>query len=32
MINFDSAADPTGRFVDVRITSSGPYSLRAILL
>jgi tRNA-2-methylthio-N6-dimethylallyladenosine synthase len=32
VVNFDSAADPTGRFVDVRITSSGPYSLRATLL
>ena len=32
VVNFDSAADPTGRFVDVRVTSSGPYSLRAVLL
>ncbi len=27
VVNFDSAADPTGRFVTVRITGSGPYSL-----
>jgi tRNA-2-methylthio-N6-dimethylallyladenosine synthase len=31
-VNFDSDADPTGRFVEVRITGSGPYSLRASLL
>jgi tRNA-2-methylthio-N6-dimethylallyladenosine synthase len=28
VVNFDSADDPTGRFVTVRITGSGPYSLR----
>ena len=27
VVNFDSATDPTGRFVTVRITGSGPYSL-----
>jgi tRNA-2-methylthio-N6-dimethylallyladenosine synthase len=27
VVNFDSADDPTGRFVTVRITGSGPYSL-----
>lgn len=27
VVNFDSAADPSGRFVSVRITGSGPYSL-----
>jgi tRNA-2-methylthio-N6-dimethylallyladenosine synthase len=32
VVNFDSAADLTGRFVDVRVTGSGPYSLRAALL
>jgi len=29
VVNFDSADDPTGRFVTVRVTGSGPYSLRA---
>ena len=27
VVNFDAAADPAGRFVPVRITGSGPYSL-----
>ena len=27
VVNFDAPADPTGGFVDVRITGSGPYSL-----
>jgi tRNA-2-methylthio-N6-dimethylallyladenosine synthase len=27
VVNFDAGADPSGRFVDVRITGSGPYSL-----
>ncbi|MBP7705638.1 MAG: tRNA (N6-isopentenyl adenosine(37)-C2)-methylthiotransferase MiaB [Candidatus Aminicenantes bacterium] len=27
VVNFDAPADPAGRFVDVRITGSGPYSL-----
>jgi tRNA-2-methylthio-N6-dimethylallyladenosine synthase len=27
VVNFDSAADPTGRFLTVRVTGSGPYSL-----
>ena len=27
VVNFDSASDPTGRFITVRITGSGPYSL-----
>jgi len=27
VVNFDSAFDPSGRFVAVRITGSGPYSL-----
>jgi tRNA-2-methylthio-N6-dimethylallyladenosine synthase len=27
VVNFDSASDPAGRFVTVRITGSGPYSL-----
>jgi tRNA-2-methylthio-N6-dimethylallyladenosine synthase len=27
VVNFDSASDPTGRFLTVRITGSGPYSL-----
>jgi tRNA-2-methylthio-N6-dimethylallyladenosine synthase len=27
VVNFDAPADPTGRFVTVRITGSGPYSL-----
>ncbi|OGD17102.1 MAG: tRNA (N6-isopentenyl adenosine(37)-C2)-methylthiotransferase MiaB, partial [Candidatus Aminicenantes bacterium RBG_16_63_14] len=27
VVNFDSAADPSGRFLTVRITGSGPYSL-----
>jgi tRNA-2-methylthio-N6-dimethylallyladenosine synthase len=27
VVNFDAPADPTGRFLTVRITSSGPYSL-----
>ena len=28
VINFRSPHDPTGRFVEVQITDSGPYSLR----
>jgi tRNA-2-methylthio-N6-dimethylallyladenosine synthase len=32
VVNFDSAANPTGRFVTVRITGSGPYSLHGTLL
>jgi len=28
VVNFDSASDPSGRFLTVRITGSGPYSLR----
>ncbi|MBE0713840.1 MAG: TRAM domain-containing protein, partial [Candidatus Aminicenantes bacterium] len=32
VVNFDSASDPTGRFVTVRITGSGPYSLHGRLL
>jgi len=28
VVNFTAAEDPTGRFVRVRITASGPYSLR----
>jgi len=32
VVNFDSATDPTGRFVTVRITGSGPYSLHGSLL
>jgi tRNA-2-methylthio-N6-dimethylallyladenosine synthase len=27
VVNFDSPADPTGRFLTVRLTGSGPYSL-----
>ncbi len=27
VVNFDAPADPAGRFVDVRVTGSGPYSL-----
>ena len=27
VVNFDSASDPTGRFVTVRVIGSGPYSL-----
>ncbi len=27
VVNFDAGSDPTGRFVQVRITGSGPYSL-----
>jgi tRNA-2-methylthio-N6-dimethylallyladenosine synthase len=27
VVNFDAPADPTGRFVAVRVTGSGPYSL-----
>ena len=27
VVNFDAASDPTGRFVTVRVTGSGPYSL-----
>ena len=27
VVNFDSPADPSGRFLTVRITGSGPYSL-----
>ncbi len=32
VVNFDSAADPSGRFLTVRITGSGPYSLHGSLL
>ena len=32
VVNFDSPADPTGRFVTVRITGSGPYSLHGVAL
>jgi tRNA-2-methylthio-N6-dimethylallyladenosine synthase len=31
VVNFDADADPAGRFVDVRISGSGPYSLRGAL-
>lgn len=30
VVNFDSAGDPTGRFVAVRVTGKGPYSLHGI--
>ena len=32
VVNFDSPQDPTGRFVTVRITGSGPYSLHGVAL
>jgi tRNA-2-methylthio-N6-dimethylallyladenosine synthase len=32
VVNFDSPADPTGRFVTVRIAGSGPYSLHGSLI
>jgi tRNA-2-methylthio-N6-dimethylallyladenosine synthase len=32
VVNFDSPADPSGRFVTVRITGSGPYSLHGSLI
>ncbi len=32
VVNFDAAADPAGRFVTVRITGSGPYSLHGALV
>jgi tRNA-2-methylthio-N6-dimethylallyladenosine synthase len=32
VVNFDASADPTGRFVTVRITGSGPYSLHGVAL
>jgi len=32
VVNFDSASDPTGRFITVRITGSGPYSLHGALV
>ena len=32
VVNFDSAAGPAGRFVTVRITGSGPYSLHGALV
>jgi len=32
VVNFDSAADPTGRFLTVGITGCGPYSLHGIAL
>jgi tRNA-2-methylthio-N6-dimethylallyladenosine synthase len=32
VVNFEAAADPIGRFVTVRITGSGPYSLHGSLM
>jgi tRNA-2-methylthio-N6-dimethylallyladenosine synthase len=32
VVNFDAPADPTGRFVTVRITGSGPYSLHGEII
>ncbi len=32
VVNFDAASDPTGRFVTVRVTGSGPYSLHGTAL
>jgi tRNA-2-methylthio-N6-dimethylallyladenosine synthase len=32
VVNFDSPVDPTGRFVTVRITGAGPYSLHGSLI
>jgi tRNA-2-methylthio-N6-dimethylallyladenosine synthase len=32
VVNFDSPADPAGRFITVRITGSGPYSLHGVAL
>jgi tRNA-2-methylthio-N6-dimethylallyladenosine synthase len=32
VVNFDSTADPSGRFITVRITGSGPYSLHGTTL
>jgi len=32
VVNFDAPADPTGRFVTVRITGSGPYSLHGEMI
>ncbi|MGZ5513505.1 MAG: tRNA (N6-isopentenyl adenosine(37)-C2)-methylthiotransferase MiaB [Candidatus Aminicenantales bacterium] len=31
VVNFDASSDPSGRFVTVRITGSGPYSLHGAL-
>jgi tRNA-2-methylthio-N6-dimethylallyladenosine synthase len=32
VVNFDSAADPAGRFLTVRVKDSGPYSLHGVAL
>jgi tRNA-2-methylthio-N6-dimethylallyladenosine synthase len=32
VVNFDAPADPVGRFVTVRVTGSGPYSLHAVMI
>jgi tRNA-2-methylthio-N6-dimethylallyladenosine synthase len=32
VVNFDAPADPSGRFVTVRVTGSGPYSLHGTAL
>jgi tRNA-2-methylthio-N6-dimethylallyladenosine synthase len=32
VVNFDAPADPAGRFVMVRITGSGPYSLHGVMI
>jgi tRNA-2-methylthio-N6-dimethylallyladenosine synthase len=32
VVNFESPEDPTGLFVTVRITGSGPYSLHGVLI
>jgi tRNA-2-methylthio-N6-dimethylallyladenosine synthase len=32
VVNFDSTADPSGRFITVRISGSGPYSLHGTTL
>jgi tRNA A37 methylthiotransferase MiaB len=32
VVNLEAATDPTGHFVTVRVTGSGPYSLHGTLL
>ncbi|HSA96629.1 MAG TPA: radical SAM protein, partial [Acidobacteriota bacterium] len=32
VVNFDAPADPAGRFVTVRVTGAGPYSLHGTLI
>ena len=32
VVNFDAPGDPAGRFVTVRVTGSGPYSLHGVMI